>query len=186
MREGQHGEGQISPAKPEGIKKNIALSMIERGRDAVEKKSLRKKQMEALRGIGDGAEVMLYARKAQVISENSDMLLTLGMKKEDIDMFVNRVEEEISLLSDTLSDPNISEDEGNIRIQKNILKQLQDNLISSAKEHGYVYSKIVQLIQGVAHTASFDEQDLPQSQKDSIREFEDARAQAKAQAKSKA
>ena len=162
MREGQHGEGQMSGAKPEGEKKNIALSMIERGRQTAEKKILGKKQIEALRGIGEGAEVMTYARKAQAILENSDMLLSLGLRHEDIDIFVKRVEGIISELSDTLSDPNISKDSNVLIKSLSILRALEKNLTASADMRGHdAGDKVAELLTLAKYTASFDEQDLP-------------------------
>ena len=162
MREGQHGEGQMSGAKPEGEKKNIALCMIERGRQTAEKKILGKKQIEALRGIGEGAEVMTYARKAQAILENSDMLLSLGLRHEDIDIFVKRVEGIISELSDTLSDPNISKDSNVLIKSLSILRALEKNLTASADMRGHdAGDKVAELLTLAKYTASFDEQDLP-------------------------
>jgi len=152
----------MSGAKPEGEKKNIALSMIERGRQTAEKKILGKKQIEALRGIGEGAEVMTYARKAQAILENSDMLLSLGLRHEDIDIFVKRVEGIISELSDTLSDPNISKDSNVLIKSLSILRALEKNLTASADMRGHdAGDKVAELLTLAKYTASFDEQDLP-------------------------
>ncbi|MBU4314961.1 hypothetical protein KJ673_00985 [Patescibacteria group bacterium] len=154
-------EGQMSGIKPEKAKKNIAFDMIARGEHVAQKKfALRREGEKAMEGIAMGAEIMKFARFAQLCFETGNERLAgvAGRIKQIIETLVSN-------LDDTNKPPSEEEKYGEIYSALSQMRLMRDTAINEALS--LRESELLEeMDEKASRMPSFDAEDLP-AKKDS-------------------